>query len=202
MKLNNTYRKKLLNAIIFFIKNVKIPSKVKIFKLLYFLDFKHFQETGKSVTNLDYHALNWGPVPLSLYSEVKDNEVPNDFEKYILIDEFKSESGEKKGGIFKVRSKVLPNLKVFTPREKRILEELVEIYKDVDAQLISDISHFKNHPWDKTRKEKGENQLIDYMLSLDNDAKISFNEASDYIQERKEMLENFPLINDLNNGKR
>lgn len=202
MKLNNTYRKKLLNAIIFFVKNVKKPSKVKLFKLLYFLDFKHFQETGKNVTNLDYHALNWGPVPLSLYSEVKENEIPVDFSPYILIEEFQSESGEKKGGMFKVRNKVQADLKVFTPREKRILGELVEIYKDVDAKLISDISHFKNHPWDKTRTEKGENQLIDYMLALDKDAKISFEEASDYIKERKEMLANFPLINDLSNGKR
>ena len=64
MKLNNTYRQKLLIAIIYFTKNVKKPSKVKIFKLLYFLDFKHFQQTGRNVTNLDYFALEFGPVPL------------------------------------------------------------------------------------------------------------------------------------------
>lgn len=202
MKLNNTYRKKLLNAIIFFVKNVKIPSKVKLFKLLYFLDFKHFQETGKNVTNLDYHALNWGPVPLSFYGEVKENEIPNDFAPFLLIEAFQSESGEKKGGMFKVRNKVQPDLKVFTPRERRILGELVEIYKEVDASLISEVSHLKNQPWDKTRTEKGENQLIDYMLALDKDAQISFEDACEYIKERKEMLTNFPLKNALSNGKR
>ena len=163
MRLKNTYREKLLNAVIYFAKNVKIASKLKIFKLLYFLDFKHFQETGKSVTNLDYYALDWGPVPCDFYGEVKDNELPKDFSDYLMIEQFKSENSEKSGGIFKPKLKVQPNMKVFSPREKRIMCELVEIYKDVDAKLISDVSHFKNHPWDKTRKDKGANQPIDYL---------------------------------------
>jgi hypothetical protein len=45
MLMNNTYREKILNAVLYFAKNVKYPSKVKIFKLLYFLDFIHYKET-------------------------------------------------------------------------------------------------------------------------------------------------------------
>jgi len=193
MKLNNTYRKKLLNAIIYFTKNVKKPSKVKIFKLLYFLDFKHFQQTGKNVTNLDYYALDFGPVPRSFYEEVSNNEVPDDFAPFICIQEFESEHSGKKGGIFKVKSKVSEDLKVFSPREQKIINELSEIYKDVDAALISEISHFKNHPWDKTIKSKGVNKKIDYELAIDNDSAINFEEAEEIVKERQEMLNAFPL---------
>jgi hypothetical protein len=40
---------------------------------------------------------------------------------------------------------------------------------------MTDASHLKNAPWDKTIKEKGENAEIDYMLALD-DEENSLNE--------------------------
>ncbi len=52
MMLNNSYRKKLLHAVLYLTTKVKNPSKVKIFKLLYFLDFEHYRQTGQSVTKL------------------------------------------------------------------------------------------------------------------------------------------------------
>jgi hypothetical protein len=79
MMLNNSYRKKLLHAVLYFATKVKNPSKVKIFKLLYFLDFEHYRQTGQSVTNLDYFAYDFGPVPKDFYQEVGDNVVPEDF---------------------------------------------------------------------------------------------------------------------------
>ena len=70
MVLNNIHREKLVNAIIYFAKKTKCPSLVKMFKLLFFLDFYHFKLTGRSVTNLDYFALPFGPVPTNFYDEV------------------------------------------------------------------------------------------------------------------------------------
>ncbi len=52
-------RAKLLNSIIYFLSNTKSCGKTKLFKLLYYLDFMHFRETGRSVTNLDYYAWNF-----------------------------------------------------------------------------------------------------------------------------------------------
>jgi hypothetical protein len=46
-------RDKLINAIIFFAKNTRFLGKTKLCKLLYFLDFEHFKETGRPVTGLD-----------------------------------------------------------------------------------------------------------------------------------------------------
>ena len=190
MRLNNSYRKKLLHAVLYFATKVKNPSKVKIFKLLYFLDFEHFRQTGRSVTNLDYFAYDFGPVPEDFYQEVGENEVPKDFADFMTILPFASEESSKKGGIFKPKAK--PNLAVFSPREQEILERLSFVFKDVDAKEISDISHFKNHPWDRTIKQKGKLAKIDYALALDSDAKVSLEEALEATSERLEMLKNFP----------
>lgn len=62
-------RDKLINAILFFGKETKNCGKTKLFKLLYFLDFEHFKQTGRSVTGLEYHAWKMGPVPVTLYDE-------------------------------------------------------------------------------------------------------------------------------------
>jgi uncharacterized phage-associated protein len=193
MEMNNTYREKLIHAVLYFAKAVKNPSKVKIFKLLYFLDFEHFKQTGRSVTNLDYFAYAFGPVPKDLYHEVSDNSVPKDFAEFLTIVPFASEESGKKGGMFTAKPKVKPDLSVFTPREKKILDNLVLMFENVDAKLISDVSHFKNLPWDKTIKTKGKLAKIDYQLALDSDAGISLEEALRSSTERQEMIQAFPL---------
>jgi uncharacterized phage-associated protein len=65
-------REKLINSIIYFLKNTKNCGKTKLFKLLYYLDFMHFRETGRSVTGLDYYAWDFGPVPKKLYDEINN----------------------------------------------------------------------------------------------------------------------------------
>ena len=188
--LNNIYREKLLNAILFFAKKVKHPTKVKIFKLLFFLDFIHFKQTGKSVTNLNYFAWKFGPVPKDLWEEIKSGKAPSDFQKDLAICPFETES-DKQGFEFKAKRKA--DLSIFTPREKKLLEDLVLAFKNVTPTQMSEISHLKNAPWDKTIKQKGEWAPIDYLLALDNDALVSEDEARELQKERDEMLSNYPL---------
>ena len=59
-------REKLIQSVIFFSKNVRKLGKIKLFKILYFLDFMHFKDTGRSVTELNYSAWKMGPVPVQL----------------------------------------------------------------------------------------------------------------------------------------
>ena len=47
-------------------------GKIKLFKLLYLLDFEHFRQTGKSATGLEYQAWKFGPVPIELMEEWED----------------------------------------------------------------------------------------------------------------------------------
>ena len=69
-------RQKIINAIVYFAANTQNCGKVKLFKLLYLLDFAHFRETGRSVTGLDYHAWKMGPVPFDLMQEWDNLEAP------------------------------------------------------------------------------------------------------------------------------
>ena len=62
-------RQRLINAVVFFAKNTNYCGKIKLFKLLYLLDFEHFRQTGKSVTGFSYQAWKFGPVPIDLMAE-------------------------------------------------------------------------------------------------------------------------------------
>jgi hypothetical protein len=62
-------RQKLIQAAVYFASRTEGCGKVKLFKLLYLLDFAHFRETGQSVTGLDYVAWKLGPVPIEMAQE-------------------------------------------------------------------------------------------------------------------------------------
>jgi len=64
-------QEKLINSILYFKKNTKNYRKMKLFKLLYFLDFVHFKNYGTTVTGMEYSAWKMGPVPERLYHEFK-----------------------------------------------------------------------------------------------------------------------------------
>ena len=149
-------RQKVLEAIIFFSKVVKNPTKMMIYKLLAELDFRHFEEKGYPVTNLEYEAWPLGPVPKELNAELtrKDDVVlPDDFRSALSCEKFEFEDaeGNSKHG-FRFRAKRKPDLRVFTPREQRILAEVAEIYRDATATEASKASHEPGKPWSKTSK--------------------------------------------------
>lgn len=190
----NAYRNKLLNAVLFFAKNTKHPNLTKMLKLLYFLDFTHFKQTGYPSIGLEYYAWEKGPVPKKFWVEVKDGIIPDDFGGKLAI--FILENQEdpllsRKELLFKAIAK--PDLTVFTPREIEILEHLADIYRDTPAYLMSEVTHLRNEPWDTTKKTKGLNNPIDYLLCLDEEAGISLDEARDSLKEHFEVIHNFGI---------
>lgn len=178
-------KEKLINSILYFVKNVKYPGKIKICKLLFNLDFAHFKQTGKSVTGLDYYAWEKGPVPESLFNKLREDMISEEFQPYLII--------IKRDTLHEICPKQKPNMEVFSKREKNILEEIAEIYKNTKAEDMIKISHLKGKQWDTTLKSKGESKKIDYMLALDDTAEsISKEEATirqKFIQETHEMLD-------------
>lgn len=184
------YRKKLLYAILYFSSKVEHPYKLKIFKLLYFLDFKHIQEKGFPITNLEYYTYEMGPIPEQLFNELKKG-IPDDFKDYLEIEHISFKNGNK---AFKFKPLRKPDLDIFTNRERRILDELIFIFKDTLAEKMSEITHLKNSPWATTKKEKGEKQKIDYIKAIDNDSIISKEDAEDILKERNEMFLNHSIM--------
>ncbi|KAB2891390.1 MAG: SocA family protein [Desulfobulbaceae bacterium] len=180
-------REKLINAVLYFARNTKFCGKTKLMKLLYFLDFTHFQQTGKAVTELDYYAWDFGPVPRDFFYELSGN-MGDDLRKAVAVTK-QSEKFEQ------VCAKIKPNLQYFSPREQRILENICVIFRDVKAEEISEISHLRNHPWDRTIKEKGESEKIDYLLAVDDGAEsLSLELIQQRVKERQEMYKTYGVI--------
>ncbi|HBP5254230.1 TPA: Panacea domain-containing protein [Pseudomonas aeruginosa] len=176
-------REKLIQAIIFFVQNTRNCGKVKLFKLLYFLDFEHFKDTGRSVTGLDYSAWPMGPVPVDLVAEI---DLPQpDMAASMTFTQKPIRNGRQ------VMLDVTPNIEFsdqnFTRREMRLMHRLAEEYADALADDMVEATHLENMPWDKVYNQQGaKQQRIPYELALRSQ------EAETLLQvarERKELLE-------------
>lgn len=152
-------REKLLNLIAYFVINTKNCKKTKLFKLLYYADFRHFKETGRSITGLRYFAWQWGPVPKELYTEMKQP-------KPDFMDSFTVVSSEDIGEDIIVKKQA--DMKHFTKREMKIIENTAFIFHEALAKDMIECTHLPNEPWCTTLKKKGKLQEIDYTLALDN----------------------------------
>jgi uncharacterized phage-associated protein len=176
-------REKLINIIIYFAKNTKCCGKIKILKLLSELDFEHFKQTGKSVTGLDYSAWPMGPVPAVLFKELSGTMCPD------LADAIKIAPA---GELQQIIPKKKFNSKYFTKREKKLLSNFVEIFRDATAEQMKGSSHRVGGPWYMTVKEKGLQQPIDYFMALDDSqASLTHDEAAERVREREEMYQAF-----------
>ena len=157
-------REKLINAIIYFAGHTQYLGKIKLFKLLYLLDFEHFRQTGQNVTGLDYRAWKFGPVPIDLYQEWDEPE--QDMADAISI--------QPEQIIHYVRESVVPRAEFddshFSKRELRIMSELAEKYRDVYSHKLIDVTHAENGAWAKVwNNGKGSDHPIPYNLAIAND---------------------------------
>ena len=167
------HRERLINAIIYFAEKTKFCGKTKLLKLLYFLDFRHFKQTGKPVTGLDYYAWDMGPVPRDLYNEL--DAMKPDLNSAIKVVE--------KEGFQKIVPKKKFDGDYFSKREIKLLEDLSFIFGEAKADEMIESTHLANEPWEKGRLAK-----IDYMLSIDNiDDSLPAAEAQDRKEEISEM---------------
>ncbi len=182
-----TYRReKLINAIVYFARHTNYCGKTKLLKLLYFLDFCHFKQTGKSVTGLEYFAWERGPVPKDLFKELSSNMKPDlkSAIDIVSIENFQKISPKKKF-----------NDEYFTHREKRLLKNLSYVFADANAKQMVESTHLKNQPWDRTLKQKGPLTKIDYMLSIDTlPDSLPYDEAEERAQEMSEMHQQFGVV--------
>ncbi len=160
-------RQRLINAVLFFAKNTKYCGKIKLFKLLYLLDFEHFRQTGASVTGYDYQAWKFGPVPIDLMEEWE--QLDPDLAGVVHI--------SPELVIDFVRQAVKPNDGAelddseFSPRQLRIMSDLASQYRDTMSDKMIDVTHAQNGAWHKIwQGGKGAHQPIPYPLGIPDDA--------------------------------
>ena len=141
-------RQKLIEAVVYFLNHTKHPGAIKLFKLLYFLDMLHFRETGRIVTGLEYTALPYGPVPLSLFNEFSKPEP--DLSEAVSIKKAPKEDPTAKPFTI-ITPKTSERAYYLTSREQRIAAELALMFDTASADEMSLISHAKGGPWDKAK---------------------------------------------------
>ncbi len=160
-------REKLLNAIIFFVERTKFCNTIKLFKLLNFLDFEHYRQTGKSVTGLHYEAWEQGPVPRELWNEI--HRPADDFQKRITVSVTRDELTD----VPTRRDFLIKNnfdQKYYTKRELEIMDMLVFYFAELTAKQMSKYSHSKTMPWHKVYNVQGlKSGPIPYELTLESE---------------------------------
>lgn len=159
-------RSRLLNAMIYFAQNTKGCGKVKLFKLLYLMDFEHFRRTGRSLTGIEYEAWKLGPVSRPLFEQWNSIDAFSDgalTTKNVLAGNYtRNELHVTQGTEFDDSD--------FTPRQLKIMKELVDKHGDTLSDEMIDVTHELNGAWDKIWSNgDGRNQPIPYMLGLSAD---------------------------------
>lgn len=160
-------RERLINAIVFFAQNTLYCGKIKLFKLLYLLDFEHFRQTGKSVTGFDYQAWKFGPVPVDLMEEWEELGV--DLSARVRIVEERVVDYDRQ--VVKVNLGVQFDADSFSPRQLRIMEAVAAKYHDTYSPTMIDVTHEQNGAWDKVwQRGAGAHKPIPYELAIADNA--------------------------------
>lgn len=162
MDIMSLKKEKLINMITYFVKNTKYCYTLKLFKLLFFSDFEHYRQTGRTITGLEYKAFPRGPVPEYLWKLIKNDELKEYF-KIITETKFNDSGVEKRT----IKPLCKLETKYFTKRELNILEHISFLFKELNSDNISSFSHYKNSPWDIIYDNgKGRFNVIPAELSL------------------------------------
>lgn len=192
----NIEREKLINAILFFSKELKNPNKTNILKALFNSEFTSVRRVGRPIFGLKYYAWKYGPVPKDLYYEIEERSSLKDCEdRLVIIEQRKDDDYGYKEYIFKPKYRITPNLEFFSDTEIKILNEIAFIYKNELATTTSKITHEPGTPWARTKETKGEGGLIDYELAFDieDENKLDIEVAKDRLKTWEWFAENFPV---------
>lgn len=162
----NYDREKLINTIVYFCKETNNCGIVKLFKLLYFLDFEHFKKTGRSVTGLDYYAWKMGPVPVRLYDEIPASPEPDLAERV----SFKVIPTKHSRPFVQIEAKSSFDPSHFTKRELNLLQGLATEYRNSLAEDMIEATHIETLPWHQVfNEEKRKQGIIPYEYALRKD---------------------------------
>lgn len=161
-----------LKAIILFFCTYTEPKflgKVKLMKLIYFLDFMHVKKYVSPVTYDNYVHLNFGPIPSTILNLV--GEVSDDFDNAELSDVISIER-KPEADIHRIvpsRKFNRDDAKYFSESELKMMKAVCARYGKSNTKTIEEASK-KEAPYIKT--VSGEN--ISYVLAAkDLDCEVS-----------------------------
>ena len=126
--------------------NKKFLGKVKLMKLIYFLDFIHVKKYGVPVTFDNYVNLEHGPIPSGVLNLV--NSAIYDIDNSALSDTilFERPEGTEMCRIIPQRKFNERDKRYFTDTELEVMSEVVRRFGEKNTKFIENASH-KESPW-------------------------------------------------------
>ncbi len=154
-------KEKYINSILFFLERINnhYLGKTKLMKLLYFLDFGYYENTGRSITNDRYVWYPHGPVPS------RGPRVLDYMDGENIIKRTKVKFGSK------IQERYLANqkfdLSLFECDELQELERVATYFENYSTQDIEDEAH-RDIPWLLSKPDDGKRRggYINYDLAL------------------------------------
>ncbi len=173
---------RILSLLSFFTTQTNFCGRTKLAKLLFYCDWRHLKETGRTITGLSYLTYPFGPLPKNLNDALRDPSTP--IGKYVSYNP--ESEGLKKPMVVKASF----DKKLFTPFELKILDEAVFIFKDVSSKDMVKSSHWIDQPWTKTRNGREVVVPIDEKMAFfEKDAKITYEEYLERQEDLSDMRE-------------
>ena len=155
---------KLIDIFTIFSKNKQELDKLRIAKLLYFIDKSHLRKYGRVVLGDRYYRMDHGPAPsltLDLLNELFDPE----FEFYVANKKIKKNilyDYLKVKGPYQLKLKKISKFDSLSVSEIEVINEVIKELGSLKTGDLIELSH-KDATWKKTR----ENKEIDYCLFLE-----------------------------------
>ena len=176
----NHEREKLIETVKFFSLNTNKLGKTKLYKLMYFLDFTHFRDTGRPVTGMEYFAWPMGPVPVALHEEL-----PTPSDDWTGNCQFKPVPVGN-GEMLTVKAVSPFDPTHFSKRELRIMHALAEEFRNATAEEMVERTHLENLPWHQVYEvERRRQEHIPYSMSL---RKQNIEHMEESIKDREEII--------------
>lgn len=182
------FRKRFVEAMVFFARELRFPVKTTMWKVMAELDFRHLDLVGIPVTFARYDAYPHGAVPHDFHVEMtqkKDVELPEDMREALttLREEYEIDGESTPTYQITFVAKRKPDLSIFTPRQTKLMRDLAFIYKNVTAHDAEKASHEPGKPWTITVNRKGEGARIEYLDLIGKDSKLSREESKEKMEE-------------------
>ena len=123
---------KVENTISYIADNVDNLYKTSVNKYLWYIDFYNYKYNSKSITGLRYEKYTYGPIVENKNYDLILH-IENKFEKIIEENNFSETT--------KIKSKKNYDLNLFSDKEIKIIDKVIDKLSDKSCSKISDLSH-------------------------------------------------------------
>lgn len=152
---------KALQLVVFFAKELE-PWLTSLNKLMFYADFGHYKQYGKSITGLSYRAIDYGVVPHNygkLFAEAMDRNLVE-----VTYKEFTNSKSEAYiGQQYSPSETANFDSSLFSEPEISTLKKVVSLFEGKNANSIVNLNH-KEQAWLQNFKKR---QLVSYQYSFD-----------------------------------